>query len=402
MLLVAIALLTAAVAAAESNKPVFYDMKHSNNAARIRLWRQMKEGMPSQIERHVVTYPELKTAEFAALNPLKKVPAFVRSDKTTVFESCVILNYLEDKYSAAAPSFKPDTAEGRQLMELFIRIHDLYIASPNCCAPGFSHCQGAMYLSYGWHGAARGMDLKTREAKIGEIWRQLTWLEAQVAALHKATGGSYLLGDQLTLADFTWFPTCVFMEYILPRVFGWPDPFVVGELTPFPSLARWYTTLQQRHAPFVETRKDIWEYWTDLDAQGQFQCIRDEIDEASARGETYTWTYGVGRPTVLNYQEPPPAGKATGRYIGQPDRGDVVDEMAPATVQMRDAREISATLETRGFELRESPTGVSDFGDKEEVSRPRPIPRAPCTWPMRTTPPQRATEARATQVHLAT
>ena len=83
MLLVAIALLTAAVAAAESNKPVFYDMKHSNNAARIRLWRQMKEGMPSQIERHVVTYPELKTAEFAALNPLKKVPALIRTDGTT-------------------------------------------------------------------------------------------------------------------------------------------------------------------------------------------------------------------------------------------------------------------------------------------------------------------------------
>ena len=55
-----------------------------------------------------------------------------------------------------------------------------------------------MYLSNGWHGAARGMELKTREAKIGEIWRQLTWLEAQVSAVHAAEGGTNLLGPLLT------------------------------------------------------------------------------------------------------------------------------------------------------------------------------------------------------------
>ena len=38
-----------------------------------------------------------------------------------------------------------------------------------------------MYLSTGWHGAARGMDLDTRAAKIAEIWKQLNWLEEQVA-----------------------------------------------------------------------------------------------------------------------------------------------------------------------------------------------------------------------------
>ena len=65
-------------------------------------------------------------------------------------------------------------------MNLFNRIHDLYIASPNTTAPGFSHSQGAMYLSRSWHGPARGMDLPTRAAKLGEIWRQLNWLEAEL------------------------------------------------------------------------------------------------------------------------------------------------------------------------------------------------------------------------------
>ena len=233
-----------------SGKPVFYDMAHSNNAARIRLWRLLKEGMTEELDRCVVAYPDLKTPAFKVLNPLQKVPALVHADGTTVFESNVILDYLDDKYCAHAPSFKPPTAEGRQLMNLFIRIHDLYIASPNCCAPGFSHCQGAMYLSNGWHGAARGMDLPTREAKIGEIWRQLNWLEAEVTRVHADAGGPgpYMLGEQLTLADLTWFPTCVFMEYMLPRVFGWAPPFAVGEGTPFPALAAWYTHVREAHA----------------------------------------------------------------------------------------------------------------------------------------------------------
>ena len=94
---------------------------------------------------------------------------------TTVFESGVILNYLEDKYSDEGPTFTPPTPEGRQEMALLCRVHDLYIASPNTTAAGFSHSQGAMYLSAGWHGASRGMDLKTRSLKLGEIWRQLCY-----------------------------------------------------------------------------------------------------------------------------------------------------------------------------------------------------------------------------------
>lgn len=210
-------------ARALSSKPMFFDMLHSNNAARVRLWMQLKKpgGMADLINVKTVTYPELQSPEFAAINPLKKVPGLVRSDGTTVFESNVILNYLEDKYGEVGPPLTPPTPEGRQEVELLCRIHDLYIASPNTTAPGFSHSQGAMYLSTGWHGPVRGMDLKTRAAKLGEIWRQLHWLEAQAGA----KGGPHLAGEQLTLADLTWFPTCVFMEFMLPRFFGWPQLF---------------------------------------------------------------------------------------------------------------------------------------------------------------------------------
>jgi len=295
------------------------------------------------------------------------VPALIRVDGTTVFESNVILAYLEDKYAELGQSFKPPTAEGRQEMELLCRIHDLYIASPNTTAPGFSHSQGAMYLSKGWHGAARGMDLRTRAAKLGEMWRQLNWLEAEVSRF--SSGGPHLLGAQLTLADFTWFPTCVFMEFMLPRVFGWPHLFEQDAHpapTPFPKLAAWYTAMRQVPA-FASVRAEILGYWEMMEAAGQFAPIIEEV--AGCTDPTLKFTYGVPQTVSLNYQEPPPPGKSTGRYIDQPGRGDVVDEHIAAPVQMRDGRELvpPATLETMGFALKACPTSCTDFRDDEQV-----------------------------------
>ena len=51
-------------------------------------------------------------------NPLKKVPALIRTNGTNVIESQVILSYLEDRYKDAGPSLEPATADGRAEMEL--------------------------------------------------------------------------------------------------------------------------------------------------------------------------------------------------------------------------------------------------------------------------------------------
>merc|ERR1711941_153324 len=134
--------------------------------------------------------------------------------------------------------------------------------------PGFSHSQGAMYLSYGWHGPERGMDLKTRALKFAEIWKQLTWLNANIV-------GPYLVGEQLTLADFTWYPTTIFMEFMLPRVFGWPDIFR-EETSPFPAIAKWWTKVSAE-PKFAEVRADIFEVFEDMEKSGQFQFIIDEV-----------------------------------------------------------------------------------------------------------------------------
>ena len=80
-------------------KPVFYDMTHSNNAARVRLWlRLVDPALSQQVDSTFITYDDLRSEEYGRLNPLRKVPALVRGDGGTVFESDVILKYLEDLY----------------------------------------------------------------------------------------------------------------------------------------------------------------------------------------------------------------------------------------------------------------------------------------------------------------
>ncbi|KAL3920686.1 MAG: hypothetical protein SGPRY_005165 [Prymnesium sp.] len=339
--------------------PVFFDMIHSNNGARVRLWLRVKRC--DAIDHRFLQYPELQSAAFVAVNPLKKVPALIRADGATVFESNVILNYIQDKFGEEFPhpSFVPSTAEGRQVMDLMCRIHDLYIASPNCTAPGFSHSQGAMYLSKAWHGAARGMDAPTRAAKIAELWKQLCWLEENC-------GGKYLVPctPHTTLADLTWFPTCVFMEYMLPRVFGWPQIFEPSAHTPFPKLANWYSGLKQE-ACFAQVHSEIWDYWVEMDRKGQFAPISDEI----LANPTLKFRYGSPQTVTLNYQSAPAEGKQTGRYINQPDRGDVVDQHEARSVLMRDARELypPPNLESMGFQLASCPTGCTDFSDSAAV-----------------------------------
>jgi glutathione S-transferase len=61
-------------------------MGHSNNAARIRLWIQIK-GLESHIDTKMVTFADLQSEEYKKCNPLKKVPGFLCETGQTIFES---------------------------------------------------------------------------------------------------------------------------------------------------------------------------------------------------------------------------------------------------------------------------------------------------------------------------
>lgn len=72
---------------------------------------------------------------------------------------------------------------------------------------------------------------------------------------------------------------------------------------------------------------------------------------------------------TLNYQDPPPAGKRTGRYINQPDKGDAVDVNIGCETLMQNGRILSppATCDSMGWELKSWPTKVNNFKDEVEV-----------------------------------
>eukprot|EP01047_Picozoa_sp_COSAG01_P019195 COSAG01_NODE_1061_length_11887_cov_151.517557_1_plen_343_part_00 len=86
-------------------------------------------------------------------------------------------------------------------------------------------------------------------------------------------------------------------------------------------------------------------------------------EQQQQRRQPHSWEVS------LHYQRPAPPGKCTGRYINQPDRGDVVDETQPRRVTVHNARALPAapTLATKGFTCVASPTVVQDFEDEEDI-----------------------------------
>jgi hypothetical protein len=285
------------------------------------------------------------------------------------FFAPVILSYLEDKFgpgpSAASTdtlSFIPDTPELRQLMHLIIVCHDLYVASPNSTMPGFSHTHGAMYLTpvpTSFCPAARVMDRPTRAKKIQELWEQLKWLNDNMI------GDKYLLGNtHLSLADFTWYPGTINMEFILPRVFGWPHDLFTSP-NYLPKLAKWWTHLTGL-TPFAAIRQTILDSWMTAWEAGNFTLIAKETEDL-----TYQWSFPVqwedDFAAILDYQEPPPPGKRTGGYVypGQhtlpmDEANILVDTHIPHKVTMHEGRKRvpPATLEACGFCLVRHPSAV--------------------------------------------
>ena len=121
------------------------------------------------------------------------------------------------------------------------------------------------------------MDTQTRAAKIAEIWKQLNWLEQNIK-------GPFLAGNAVSLADFTWFPTLTFMEFMLPRVFGWTD--ITHDAINFKKIGAWYAHVQASYPAFAACRNAIFGHWEKMEAAGQFVAIVDEVASSD-----FKWRY---------------------------------------------------------------------------------------------------------------
>ena len=106
----------------------------------------------------------------------------------------------------------------------------------------------------------------------------------------------YLGGTLVTHADLAWFPTAVFMEYLLPKVFGWTPIFSVVEsgctnqveiCREFPLLGKWYRTMEnQQH--FARTRQEIRSTLMEQASRGRFVEVKKDVDN---HRDEYKWKY---------------------------------------------------------------------------------------------------------------
>jgi len=88
----------------------------------------------------------------------------------------------------------------------------------------------------------------------------------------------------LSHADLTWFPTCIFMEFLLPRNYKWPQIF--HEKDNFPKLTKWFENLQKDDV-FAKVHDEVWSFWIEKEAAGMFDPVRELVET----NKDYKWTY---------------------------------------------------------------------------------------------------------------
>ncbi|GGC09663.1 glutathione S-transferase [Novosphingobium endophyticum] len=102
-----------------------YTSPNSPFGARIRIAAKAK-GM--DLESLPLPEGGLHSATFLKINPIARIPVLVTEDGTTIPESSVILDYLEDRFPA--PSLLPESPENRARLRLAGCIMDRYVMDP--------------------------------------------------------------------------------------------------------------------------------------------------------------------------------------------------------------------------------------------------------------------------------
>jgi glutathione S-transferase len=94
-----------------------YDFKSSPNCQRVKVVLEEKK-LPYEIVNIDLRAGAQKTPEYLKINPYGKVPAIVDGD-TVLYESCIINEYLDEKYPAVRlmPSDPAARAKARILID---------------------------------------------------------------------------------------------------------------------------------------------------------------------------------------------------------------------------------------------------------------------------------------------
>lgn len=167
--------------------------------------------------KHKISMPAdgTKTPKFLKMNPLGKVPT-IKDGKTVVFESGVILDYLDAKYKKKplVPSAPKAVAQVRLIAAIF-----------------------SEYVQAGSLGLWSQLDPKQRNQAT--IDAGLASVKKALDTAEKLMGKPFAAGAKFSLADCYAVPALFFMYFLLPQ-FGIDDP-----LAGRPKLKRYWAKVQK-------------------------------------------------------------------------------------------------------------------------------------------------------------
>ncbi|MDN7125442.1 glutathione S-transferase family protein [Pseudidiomarina terrestris] len=197
-----------------------YETKTAPNPRRVRMFLAEK-GLLDEVECIEIDLQkgENLTPEFAAKNPMKKVPVLELDNGTCIAETMAICRYFEIAYPDTVNLLGQSALEQAEI-EQWLRWLDYYFFIP--CGMGFQHTSGFF---------------KDRMTPVPE------WGELCVKDVHKfmlflnehLEGKDFICCDRFTAADITAFAVAAFARVIKIRV----DDSL-------PHLLKWYKAMQSR------------------------------------------------------------------------------------------------------------------------------------------------------------
>ncbi|MCB1518079.1 MAG: glutathione S-transferase family protein [Hyphomicrobiaceae bacterium] len=225
-----------------------YNAPQSTCSQRVRFTLNAKHLPFDENKLDLFSGDQLKP-EYLAINPNGVVPAIVHNGEK-VIDSAVIMEYLDEVFPDVAPFTPRDPAKRAQMRSMMRYIDE--IPTPAIRTPSYNlaflpHYQSMseeefvalaeskplrkeFLLSMGRTGfSKKDMDMAL-DRLARAMSRMADWLEA--------SGGPWLLGEDLTLADIAIMPVIVRMDDINLETY-WAD---------YPAIGRWFELIRQQPA----------------------------------------------------------------------------------------------------------------------------------------------------------
>jgi len=176
-----------------------------------RVWLALEhKGLEYELKMMSFSEGDLKTPEYAAINPRRKVPAIL-DDGFALYESAAILEYLDEAHVERGASLFPGGVQARAIVRRMVQEADQYIA------PAMERIvdQVLFTAKENWN--------------LDRIARARTALAGELGRWETSPRGDWLAGSEPSAADFTLYPLIALTQRMQRRK---PDLEVEAMLGP--------------------------------------------------------------------------------------------------------------------------------------------------------------------------